>query len=388
MASLLLRENNIWYVIWNFRGKKKFQSTKIRHDGHMKNGEPVPPAEARRALRQLENALEEGRNPQRKRLEDLLQMVEKEYAVKGNKSVASLNSRLKRIRFHFGNIWAHQITELDFLDYAAWRQRTEKAANKTITNELDVVMHALRLGKIQPLPEFENLPAPPPREGFFDDAMIAAMTARLPVYLRGPAWFGYYTGWRREEIFPLEWTAVFFNEGEIRLWTSKNTKPRVFPMDAVPGLRALLEELYAQREEWQKQGHIVPWVFARHRKGPDTVRRMVDFRKAWDAACNLASCGGMVYHDLRRSAARNLELAGWPRSTIMEWMGHETESMFHRYRIVSAADRAMVEARLQAMARLKAAEAETGRNGLAAAEAGSNLVANRPVLRAKVLKMK
>jgi hypothetical protein len=42
-------------------------------------------------------------------------------------------------------------------------------------------------------------------------------------------------------------------------------------------------------------------------------------------------------HDMRRSAVRNLERAGVPRSAAMAMVGHETESIYRRYAIVDEA---------------------------------------------------
>lgn len=345
MAILVLR-GNTWHLMWRWRGRLKSKSTKIEHDGKFKDGKPVPSAAAKRELRKLETGLDQGHTYETKTLADLLELVEKEYEVGGYRSKRSLTSRIAHLKEWFGNLRADRINETDFLEYADFRRKPRDARpgakNATINRELEVLMKALRLGRIFPLPILKKLPEAPPRQGFFDDMKITAVLRRLPAYLRAPVQFGYFTGWRREEVFSLEWKQIDLNAGEIRLWTSKNDEPRVFPIDAVPGLRRLIEELKFQNDEWKKAGHITPFVFARHVKKTNKVRRMVDFRKAWDSACKAAGCPGMEFHDLRRSAARSLEMAGWPRSMVMAWMGHETESMFYRYRIVSAADREIV----------------------------------------------
>src|SRR5206468_8831507 len=65
--------------------------------------------------------------------------------------------------------------------------------------------------------------------------------------------------------------------------------------------------------------------------------RRCDFRKACATACRKAGCPGMLKHDFRRTAVRNLETAGVPRSVAMKITGHKTESV-SRYAIVSDAD--------------------------------------------------
>ena len=74
-----------------------------------------------------------------------------------------------------------------------------------------------------------------------------------------------------------------------------------------------------------------------------------DFRKVWKNACAAAGVPGRIPHDLRRTAVRNLERAGVPRSVAMQLTGHKTESVYRRYAIVSESDLAEGTAKLAAL---------------------------------------
>jgi len=77
--------------------------------------------------------------------------------------------------------------------------------------------------------------------------------------------------------------------------------------------------------------------------------------KAWTRACAAAGHAGLLFHDLRRSAVRNLVGAGFDQVTAMKISGHKTASVFQRYRIVTDDDVQAALERTEAAAKLAAA---------------------------------
>ena len=75
-----------------------------------------------------------------------------------------------------------------------------------------------------------------------------------------------------------------------------------------------------------------------------------DFRKSWSKLCTAAGVPTLLFHDLRRSAARNLRAAGIPEEIIMRIAGWKTSNVFKRYAIVDKAD---IRAALQQLERAR-----------------------------------
>jgi integrase len=244
--------------------------------------------------------------------------------------------------------------------YVAKRLKDEpKPANATINRELAWLKHMFRLavdaGKLMTRPKIKLLVEDNARQGFFEHEQYESMLRHLPEDLRPVVRFAYITGWRvKSEVLTLEWRHVDLKAGEVRLepGTTKNKEGRTFPFTI--DLKALIDAQHAEHERLKKKGKVVPWVFfrlvANGRGGPLRPKPITSFIKAFKTACRKAGCPGRIPHDLRRTAVRNLERAGIPRSVAMKLTGHKTESVYRRYAIADERDLRVAVERLNAMA--------------------------------------
>jgi integrase len=161
----------------------------------------------------------------------------------------------------------------------------------------------------------------------------------------------------QSEILSLERRHVDLEAGTLRLdpGMTKNDDGRVVYL--TPELKtALVSQLERVKALERRLGRIVPYVFPHMGKGKRGGQPRRDFRKAWAAACKAAGVPGRYRHDFRRTAVRNMERVGVPRSVATKITGHRTESMYRGDAIVSDAD-------LQEAARkLSATKPATGAN--------------------------
>ena len=270
---------------------------------------------------------------------DLKAALVSDYRAKGNRSLGRAYRAFKHLSAAFGRNRVVDITAGRIATYLNNRLE-EEAALSTVYYELRILKRGFRLlvrrGDLTRVPVFPEMKDPKnARQGFFTDADFAALQVELPEHLRAPAEFGYLTSWRKHEVFGLQWKNVEWDAEVMNLdvGATKSRHGRVFPFGAYPALRDLLERRRTYTDAVEAELHRdVPWVFHRHGKP------IKDHYSGWRAACRRAGLEGRTFHDLRRSAIRNMVRAGIPKHTAMQLSGHLTASVFDRYDITDIED--------------------------------------------------
>jgi len=285
--------------------------------------------------------------------EDLARYVTDDYAVNRRRSATRLGQLLKRLARFFARTKAVDITPDRITAYV--RERLDQgAASATVNRELAALKRGFVLaedaGRVARRPRFKMLREDNVRAGFFERAEYERLLFAIDPPLKPVIRVAYVTGWRvPSEILTREWRHVDFKGGWLVLdpGEAKNREGRRFPLD--PDLRAVLR---AQRDAAdaleREHKRITPTVFFEADGSPIRL-----FRKRWITACVRAGMGSEVrdaagklvskttdrlVHDFRRTAVRNLEVSGVPRSLAMKLVGHKTEAIYRRYAISTEAD--------------------------------------------------
>jgi integrase len=348
-----------WWISYYDKGKR-----------HRETGGDTPEA-ARKKLkaRMKQIARDEFVGPVRERLtvEQLCDNLITDLETRGAKAVPSFKSHLKPVRAAFGPMRAAHLTT-DRIERFIQDRQASGARPATINRETGALRQALRLAvktrSLVSVPYFPMLDeSDNVRRDFFEPAGFAALVAKLPEPVDDIARFAYLTGWRRGEILPLAWDRVDRGAREVHLSTSKNGDPRAIAYDGDPDLEALMDRRWKAREYKTQDGQTGLSAYVFHREG----RPVVDIRKAWAKGCRGAGmvkpCGscdgvpaaegakvkcprceghgtlpGRLFHDFRRTAARDMVRGGVPETVAMRVTGHKTRSMLDRYNVTSTDD--------------------------------------------------
>ena len=306
-------------------------------------------ADAERLLKKRAGEIATGKflglSPERIRMSELFHDVVEDYQAADRRTLSSLNGRLKNhISPFFGELRAAEFSTQHIKRYITAR-RSQEAGNATINRELAIVRRAFGLAakcdppKVARVPYIQMLKESNIRTGFLEYDGYVALRDELPWYLRPLFVAAYHVGGRRGELTSVQWPRVDFRAGQIRLLgtETKNEQARTLP-------------IYGEMREWLLKAKAIrdekfptsPWVFY-----SDDGGRLYWFYKAWESACERAGSKGLLFHDLRRSAVRNMERAGIPRKVAMSISGHKTEAIYGRYDIVAERDFSNAAAKLE-----------------------------------------
>jgi integrase len=268
-------------------------------------------------------------------LADDLLLAYKTGTIKGQKSQEWAKRRWKlHLEPFLGEFRAVQVGT-DLLNRYVQQRQQEGAENATINRELAFLKRAFRLAltaspaKVRHVPAFPHLSENNARQGFLADAdyeKLVAECAQTGLWLRAMLAVGCSFGWRKGEVLGLRVKQVDLAAGTIRLeqGTTKNNEGRTVKMTG--DVYTLISACVIGK---QAEDH----VFTR-----DDGKPVLDFRKAWDNACERAGVPSLMFHDLRRTGARNLRRLGVSEGVIQKIGGWKTRSVFDRYNIIDTAD--------------------------------------------------
>ena len=349
-----VHESEVFWLKYYRNGKAYRESSKTTKED-----------DAKKLLRLREGEIAKGKLPgvyfEKVTFAELAEDLKRDYLLNMRKSQRRVEECLAHLERFFEGYKVPRITSDKVQAYIQLRL-SEDAKNGTVNRELSALKRMLQLGAIQTPPKVDRVPyismlkENNVRIGFLEHAEYLALMDKLPDYLKPVVSFGYTYGWRHSEVIGLTWDRVDLKSRVVRLepGTTKNDKGRTVYLD--DEILDMLKELFSRRRL------DMPYVFLRD------GQPIKGFRKAWAKACieaglcevrkdrqgkpvvvkdrkgneKAVKVSTKLFHDLRRTAIRNLVRSGVSETVCMAISGHRTRSVFQRYDITS--DRDLMEA--------------------------------------------
>jgi integrase len=320
----LFQVGRIWYIQYYDHGRKISESSRYEDREQAEN-----------LLKDRMAGIASGREvtPSKATVADLCGLVLADYRLRKRRDTQHVEWRFKaHIEEALGSIRASRLTAAQIRGYVEDRRKAD-ASDATINRELAILRRAFTLAMREDPPLVRRGPYVPKleednaRQGFLEPEQYERLLEELPVRLKALFVCGYHTGARKGELRKVRWEQVDFDAALLRLSAgqTKGKKARTLP-------------IYGDMERWLRfqQNDCpngCPWVFFGAHKQAVSLHL-----PGWKKACERAGLPGLLFHDLRRSAVRNMKRAGVQDKVAMEISGHKTRAIFDRYNITDEGD--------------------------------------------------
>lgn len=322
-GSLYLR-GGTYYIQYYDHGRKVCESSHYTDRDQAEN-----------LLKERLGELAAGRDvtPSKATVANLCALVLADYKLGKRRDLKTVEWRYKaHVETALGSIRAARLTGSHIRAYIEQR-RADGASDPTINRELAIVRRGFTLGMREDPPLVRRAPYIPKleednaRRGFIEPEQYEKLLEELPIRLKALYVCGYHTGARKGELRKIRWEQVDSDAAIIRLpaGQTKAKKARTLP-------------IYGEMERWLKfqretapEGN--PFVF-HGQHGFPVDNQLI----GWKDACKRAGLEDLLFHDLRRSAVRNMKRAGIQDTVAMAISGHKTRAIFDRYNITDEGD--------------------------------------------------
>lgn len=314
----------IWYIQYYDHGQKISESS---HSADRQQAEDL--------LKQRLADVVCGRDmaPSKAIVANLCELVLADYRLRKRRDARHVEWRYKaHVEPALGTAQAARVTAAQIRAYIEDRRKSA-ASDATINRELAILRRAFTLAMREDPPLVRRAPYIPKldednaRQGFLEPEQYEKLLEELPTALKALFVCGYHTGARKGELRKTRWEQVDLEAAVIRLSAgqTKGKKPRTLP-------------IYGDMERWLRSQQSscpqgCPFVFFGIHN-----RSVSDHLPGWREACERVGLPGLLFHDLRRSAVRNMKRAGVQDKVAMEISGHKTRAVFERYNITDEGD--------------------------------------------------